>query len=387
MAIGKQKKNPESVSEAVSVPQTGNKTHPFSRLGSFFPQPEGDIRLFSDLRQAVPVIDAAVMKLVRLLGSFTVSCDNERAQRELSQFLSEVPVGGTGRGIDCFISTFFEELITYGTAVGEMIFDGREITNLYNAPLKNIALAESEAGPGVVVCADNGKGSFAPVKYPALILLATHAPEPGKLYGTSVLKGLPFISDILLKIYNTLGVNWERLGNVRFAVTYKPQNDAIDKAYAKERTLQLANEWSRTMESGSVRDFVALGDVSIKAIGSDIQLLSSEVPVRQLLEQIVAKLGIPPFLLGLSWSTTERMSYQQADILTTEIEAYRREITPTVRKICSTWLSLKGYDCPFEVQWDDVTMQDAGEIAKSNYYNAMAMKAVETKGDEIDGNS
>ena len=44
----------------------------------------------------------------------------------------------------------------------------------------------------------------------------------------------------------------------------------------------------------------------------DITLLGrTNVPVRQLLEQLIAKLSIPPFLLGLSWSSTERMSSQQ----------------------------------------------------------------------------
>ena len=59
--------------------------------------------------------------------------------------------------------------------------------------------------------------------------------------------------------------------------------------------------------------------MGIKVIGADNQVLDSQVPVRQMLEQIVAKLGVPPFLLGLSWSTTERMSAQQADLLTSEL--------------------------------------------------------------------
>ncbi len=91
----------------------------------------------------------------------------------------------------------------------------------------------------------------------------------------------------------------------------------------------LAGEWSRAMQdtrSGSVRDFVAVGDVDIQVIGADAPVLDSEVPVRQILEQVVAKTGIPPFMLGLSWSSTERMSSQQADMLTTEITAIRRTL-------------------------------------------------------------
>ena len=222
------------------------------------------------------------------------------------------------------------------------------------------------------------------MKYPSLILLTVHNPEPGKLYGTSILKGLPFVSDILLKIYNTVGLNWERVGNVRFAVTYKPQNDAVDKAYAKERALQVASEWSRAMESsGAVKDFVAVGDVSIKAIGADNQILDSEIPVKQMLEQIIAKMGIPPFLLGLSWSTTERMSYQQADVLTSEIEAYRRELNPIISQICNMWLRMNGYEPDFRITWNSITLQDITELSQSRLHDAQAKKLLR----EIGGDS
>ena len=103
------------------------------------------------------------------------------------------------------------------------------------------------------------------------------------------------------------------------------------------------------------------------------------------MEQIVAKLGIPPFLLGLSWSTTERMSSQQADILTSEIDFYRREITPVINKICDMWLRLNGYSCDFDIVWENVTLQDISEIAQSNYYDAQTQKILwEIGGNETD---
>ena len=42
----------------------------------------------------------------------------------------------------------------------------------------------------------------------------------------------------------------------------------LDRAYAKERAQQIANEWASAMESGSVKDFVAIGDVQIKVIST-----------------------------------------------------------------------------------------------------------------------
>lgn len=384
MALGKRKKASE-IREVVAVPQTGSTAHPFSSLSSYMPSSPVDTRLYAGLREAVPVIDAAISKLVRLLGEFRVVCDDAAAQKELTYFLENVNVGGTRQGISAFVGTFFEQLLTMGTAVGEMITDSSTITHLFNSSLDSVYLSEGENPLDIVINAESSKGQFVPVRYPELILLSVHNPEPGKIYGTSVLKGLPFVSDVLLKIFNTLGLNWERVGNVRFAVTYKPQNDTIDKAYAQERAVQVAKEWSNTMKAGGpVKDFVAVGDVSIKAIGADNQILDSEIPVRQLLEQIVAKLGIPPFLLGLNWSTSERMSYQQADILTSEIDSYRREITPVINRICRTFLSMHGYGCDFRVEWDNLTLQDISLMAQSELYRAQTDRIYHEIGGEKD---
>jgi hypothetical protein len=175
-----------------------------------------------------------------------------------------------------------------------------------------------------------------------------------------------------MKIYDSIGQNWERAGNLRFAVTYNPGSDMLDRAYAKERAQQIANEWASAMESGSVKDFVAIGDVQIKVIGADNQILNSEIPVRQMLEQIVAKLSIPPFMLGLNWSTTERMSSQQADALTTELTAYRRILTPVIEKISNIFLRLCGNSDGVQVVWDEITLQDTVEMARTQLYSAQA---------------
>ncbi len=129
----------------------------------------------------------------------------------------------------------------------------------------------------------------------------------------------------------------------------------------------MAREWTAAMQdgrSGSVRDFVAVGDVEIKVIGADGQILDSEVPVRQILEQLVAKTGLPPFMLGLSWASTERMSKQQADLLTSELWSIRRCVEPILYRICRTWLRLEGYGCEPEIVWDDISTGSGGGSAR-----------------------
>ena len=148
----------------------------------------------------------------------------------------------------------------------------------------------------------------------------------------------------------------------------------------------------RDTRGGSVRDFVAVGDVDIKVIGADNQVLDSSVPIRQILEQMVSKTGIPPFMLGLNWSSTERMSAQQADLLTTEMTAIRRSLLPVLERICSLWLRLHGCGCGFQVVWDDINLQDLLEEAKADWYREQTRKlAIENNraegawGEERDG--
>lgn len=382
------KKREDDVREVFAVPQMYSGNDVLSSLSSYFSNSKAETGIYSALRENVPVIDASLMKLTRLLGTFEIKADDKKAEAEINSFLKSVKVGTAQTGINAFITSFFERLLTYGTAVGEIVFDGDRIAALYNADLDNVELRHGKSPLELVVCADNGHGEYLPVPYPELTLICALNPEPDSIYGVSVLRGLPFISDILLKIYKSIGNNWERIGNIRYAVTYKPQNDSDDRAYAKRRAEQVAVQWGKTMQSGGpVKDFVAVGDVNIKVIGADNQILESEIPVRQMLEQIIAKLGIPPFLLGLNWSSTERMSSQQSDILTSELEYYREVINPVIRKICSLYLRSSGYDDDFEIVWSDITLQDELVEAKTRYYDSQVYRNMKEKEGAENGKS
>ena len=342
-------------------------------LYSYFTAGGCERRLYKQLRDNVPIIDAAIYKIVRLIGGFHIECNDKKLQQQLNNFLDTVPVGASGIGIDSFLSVFTEQLLLYGTAVGEIVPDitGTRIAGLYNSNLDNVELCKGDDPFGVNIYAASG-GRRIPVKYPSLILYSALMPEPDSVYGSSLLRGLPFVSDVLMKIFRATGTNWDRIGNVRFSVSYKPGEN--DRAFSKERAKIIASEWSKAMKSREPRDFVTVGDVSIKVIGADNQIPDSEIPVRQLLEQIVAKLSIPPFLLGLSWSTTERMSSQQADILTSELEYYRRCLGGIINRLCTVYLKLGGYRDSVKIVWDNINLQDEVELARARLYNAQAEK-------------
>ena len=353
------------------------QSHPFGALRHFVPLGSGEEEIYRQLREAIPVLDAAVGKLVRLSGGFSVKCRNPLAQKRLEQFLKTLPCGYGQVGIDSFLNCYVDSLLTYGRAVGEMVVVDGRVRGLCWGDVTALDVCQGQNPLEVVLWGPNEHGVMRPLPLQHLLLFTALNPEPKHPYGVSMFRGMPFLADILMRIYATVGSNWDRAGNVRYSVICKG-GEELDPSVARERGRQLASEWARAMEdskNGTVRDFVAMGDVEIKVIGGEAPILDSQVPVRQMLEQLIAKTGLPPFLLGLNWSTTERMSTQQADILTSEIWALRRTVEPALRKICKTFLAYEGLDDQVEICWNDISLQDITQEARAELYMAQAEKA------------
>ncbi len=360
---------------AVCQLRSGN-SHPFGALKGFTPLGGGEERVYRELREAIPVLDAAVGKMVRLCGGFTVKCRDVRAQELLDAFLRRCPCGRGQMGIDSFLSAYLDSLLTYGRSVGELVVAGGKLRAVCWGDVTTLEAHEGDNPLETELWGMDAHGAMRPLPYQNLLLFTTMHPEPAHPYGVSIFRGMPFLAEILMKIYNTLGTNWERAGNIRYSVICKG-GENLDPVVAQERGRQVAQSWAQAMEdgkNGTVRDFVAVGDVEIKVIGGEAPILDSEIPVRQILEQLVAKTGLPPFLLGLNWSSTERMSTQQADILTSELWALRRMVEPAMEKICRTFLALEGFDDRVELVWDDISLQDITQEAQAELHRAQAEK-------------
>lgn len=349
--------------------------HPFGVLERYVPLRRGELDLYRSIREGVPIVDAAILKLVRLCGGVAVSCSDSEGQRGLERFLTQVDTGRGQMGFQSFLDQYLDCMFTCGQGVGEVVLtpDGRDIAAVLCADPGQVEIREGDNPLDFRLCARDRSGQLQELPWQELLLFTPFQPGADSPYGASLLRSMPFLCGILLKIYQAMGQNWERVGNLRFAVVCKPgEGDGLS---AQERGELVAREWSSAMgaaRQGMVRDFVAVGDVDIKVIGADNQILDSEVPVRQILEQLIARTGIPPFLLGLSWSSTERMSAQQADLLTSEITAIRRNVEPVVRKICQLWLRLHGLPGEISVDWEDIDLQDMVEEARAALYRAQA---------------
>jgi len=230
-------------------------------------QPGGanERQLYDNLRYSVPIVDAAIQKIIRLTGGYRVICSDERFQEAMDSFTEEIPVGTGGVSIYAFTDAFLDSLLTYGSAAAEILVNHQTGDMEGIAPLNvNRFCCRAGANPCdrryFMLDDDNEWRSAA---NPQLIVYGALNPNTKNPDGQSILRGLPCISAVLMRIYQCIGQNFDRVGNVRYAVTYKP-SDSSEMAFAKERAQQIAKEWSEGMNAmrcGEVRDFVAVGDV------------------------------------------------------------------------------------------------------------------------------
>ena len=165
--------------------------------GDASPLPQ-ELKLYDALRGSVPVIDAALNKIVRLVGGFTVTCRGP-GQKELDEFVREVPVGGAGKGLEAFLSCYLDNLLTYGNAVGEILLtpDGRRVAGLYNGDLQELDIRRDEGNPlGRRIFLRDGSPEGRAVQENGRILFTALNPRAGEVTGSSLLKGLPFVAGV-----------------------------------------------------------------------------------------------------------------------------------------------------------------------------------------------
>ena len=72
MGFWERKKREEPTGTAVQL--RGGGRHPFGLLDGYVPLKNGEIALYRSIREAVPIVDAAILKLIRLAGGARATC-------------------------------------------------------------------------------------------------------------------------------------------------------------------------------------------------------------------------------------------------------------------------------------------------------------------------
>lgn len=381
-------------------------------LGGFEPRKVSPA-LYEALREALPILDGAIGALVTLDGIIRVRGDNDKIVGEIEDWMLNVPVNDAEKSLQAVYESQGNERYEQGFGIAEWVTDrkGTDIVGLRVADSKGIHFRRDASGlqvyyrpPGRPLPGSNDargnierilRGQAAQVAdvgqllewgYKPLdrsrLLYTVNQPDADNPYGTSVLRSLEFNGQTLLVIQNALQRSWTRFGDPPLLAVYKVGNRKIaDDATALDRRRDnIAANIRKAMEEkgkGNSVDVVqAIGkddDLVITVLGGEGEVLEIEAPARHLLEQVVAKVGLPPWMLGLQFSTSERMAEQQSGMALQGSKTRFERRKPDLTHLVSTMLRLRGRTWKrgdWELYQELPNIQDQLKIAQAGFLRA-----------------
>ncbi len=330
---------------------------------------------YEALREGIPIFDAAIRRLISLNGTIKIIGDNAPLVKELEDFCLNVPVNDMQKGIHAFKENSENEVFEQGFAISEFIANAArdDIDRLLVADSKNIIFHRNEAGraepwyrwgypltPRYDMPADIIR-EIMTARYGHVMsyngvnevklnldnkLYFSINNENQDPYGVSIFRSTEFVSQIMVTLQNSMKNVAERFGDPSYHVHLAAA--AGDKNLADRKTA-ITNEFNtiitakRQGQSGDF--FTAAGPnstVTVNAIGPSGQVISYDIPLRHVLEQIVAKTSLPAWMLGIYWSTTERMATLEVEVVLADAKIRQAAMTPEYLRLFSNFLKLRG---------------------------------------------
>ncbi len=335
---------------------------------------------FEFLRESIPIVDAAINRLVSLDGHIEVAGNSEDLKDEISEWMDNIRVNDVQRGAQAFHQSLTNEAFEQGFGLGEFVANEarNDIVQLRTADSKFIKF--SRAGDGLDISQKADDDIDWRTLNPDSLIYFSICNENQNPYGTPLMRSCEFVSKILTTIDNSLLNVWERFGDPSFNIIYKTsKKDGTDHAARRQQIETEFNTAIRAKREGKSADFIRAIDkdseLTIEVIGHDNQVLELEVPSRHVLEQVVAKTGLPPWMLGLHWSTTERLSNAEAEMLLADVATRQAAKMPLFYNLVATMLALRGRRWKkgdWYLKFANVNLHDVVAQAQARFLNAQA---------------
>ncbi len=332
------------------------------------------------LRESIPIVDGAINRLVALDGHIVVKGENEELVEEIKEFLYNVKVNDFQKGVHAFQQCLTSEAHEQGFALGEFALNKKrdDIIGLKVADSKFIQFKPTDNGEYEITQKLPGKEE-APLKLETLMYFGMNN-ENQNPYGIPMMRSCEFVAQAIHTIQNAVKNNWERFGDPSYSIIYKTsKKDGTDLQKRRQAISDEFAEAIKAKRNGQSADFIRAidvnSDIEVKIIGADGQILEMEVPMRHLIEQIVAKTGLPAWMLGLHWSTTEGLSDAEAEMVLADVETRRAGKLPLVYNLIRTLLAVRGRAWKkgdWYLEWAGINLRDVVKQAQARFLNAQA---------------
>jgi hypothetical protein len=348
-------------------------------LGPYYHIPfPHDYNLLKRLRESLPLLDGAILRMKELVGCPDVEAA-PRLKRDIDTFLENLPVNRTQVGIKNWAQAHLDNMYLYGRAHAEIILTRarKDVFGLVEVHPTTTGFRPTFDGFAVNVVQYQYGGGVPVTLVPELLLTSVNDIRGDDPNGTSLIGSLPFVGEIQNKALRAWGNTVDRFGVPTFWVNWEPPTDWNDPDGTQANAIMapmMANltqsELDRT--NGQVRNFFTNGKVTVEILGAAGEVLNYETTIKAISEQITAKIGLPPFMFGFSWSSTERMSTAQAKMVTEIIEAARLALTPCLTQLITLRQRLVGRTGRFELVWPRTSLQDLIDVARADWMDAQA---------------
>lgn len=382
ISVGKRAPNDANTATGMAQSRREYQGSPWnSVLGGFEPfKLIQNYQVYHAIREAMPFVDVGLRKFARLCNGFGVTCDNDATAEAANEWLAHVRINDRLRGFNSWSYRHINSMLEYGRGVGETVIanSGRDVYQLVNVKAAKVRLGRDPEGNVVIGESDN-MGRFEPYENQDLITYNTLNGEDDSLFGVSMLRSIPFVANTVIMMEQALQQMWQRHGAPAFAFIDQIPADAAatpERVKSREASLRtlVQSHFEERRKRQSIMDFTVstYGDLKIQTIGADMEPLEFEVPYRALMEQVVAVTELAPFMLGIQWSTTERLSQQQGDQIVSAVTDVRAELEPDYMRILETWQAANGLRGTLQAEWADVSLQDVVETARADFMEAQA---------------
>ncbi len=359
--------------EGVSVPQIITRDQNGTPFDSYFAQYRPlkvVFQVYDAMREAIPLIDVALRKRSRLITGLRLDGLGDKKVQEILNSVYSVQVGWFQFGVDSLIEAIADAAMFKGYSVWEAIPD-TAMKSIYRTVVGKPDFFRFSMSAGrPVVEQEIAPGAFAPMTNPDLVFTQVFGTTDGGFYGRSIFASCPFLSRIVVRILASVdNVIW-RFGD--------PTMISIFKGGANTQSSQLAaaageygSQISKAMGArkvGQVYDVnvgvPADGDFKVMLLGADSKPMEVSVDYKLALEQIIASAELPPWMFGLSWATTERLSTNQNEATISLIDGQRRAMEPNLERLIDMALIMGGRGgAPYKMEWEPLNLSD--EVAES----------------------
>jgi len=343
-------------------------------------------RLFRQLYLNIPAMGRGISILTALAGEPAVQGVDEEHTLDLQTWTEDVKAGWGGMGLGCFLGDHGGQMLLHGNGVAEAEIGPfrDEVTGLWSYRSEyfrydtdrgqlDIRQLNARDGPGSSLV------SGGRVLSPLTATVSTFDPQGSAPEGQPLYLACPTVAQVWVETLMAFKSTMRRMGIPIFHINGQyPENWEDDAEFTRATALatQMSNGLNEAVKSqveqGLAKDWVTLGNVTVKVLGLDGEAMDFQISKRQLIEEIVVASDVPPSLFGYSWSATERMSSVQMRKLSGRVRAIRRALNPCIRKMLDLRQRVRGESRPYTLMWPDTNLAEELETARAALNDANA---------------